>query len=86
MKQRAIRTFLYDTLAILSVVLGVFGSFGAFDSGSIGFIRMIFQVAFFAFFAFQCHKMAELPQKRRGRTHIRRPHRDTRPTHVMPAA
>jgi len=52
MTQRAFKSFLWDTVAVLSVALGVLGSLCAWEAGGISLFRMLLQVCLFGSFAY----------------------------------
>jgi hypothetical protein len=70
------KSVIWDTIAVVSVLLGVLGSMGAWESGSISFIQMLLQVVFFGGFAYTAANTAAAmrramrAQRRRARAAV----------------
>jgi len=69
-----VKAFVWNMIAVFSVLLGVLGSMSAWESGNITFIRMIVQAAFFGVFAYAAASTAAAAKRalyaaRRRRSH-----------------
>jgi len=70
------KSVIWDTVSIISVLLGVLGSMGAWESGNISFIQMLLQVIFFGGFAYAAANTAAAmrramrAQRRRARAAV----------------
>ncbi len=65
------KAFIWEMIAVCSVLLGVLGSMSAWESGNISFIRMLVQSVFFGAFAYTAFGTATT-MRRACRTAARR--------------
>ena len=57
------KAFIWEMIAVFSVLLGILGSMSAWESGNISFVRMVLQSAFFGAFAYTAFNTATVMRR-----------------------